>query len=309
MGNNKLKNYYECMCIILLCSPLKAYHVSTLSSDVIIGSSTTLECLIEDSDASSFKNCFYLIWMRVNPKRRTLDVINVDRVKYTTENNDDKKSCKLIITTATPEDAGLYYCTAPDAKPFIGTGTKLIVVGRPNDDTPSVELFPPSEFLHPAIPLICWATNAPPSQVRIFWVINEKEHVGWTESVWSTQSDQNPEFTQSRFWLSKSDWDAGEKCTCVVEAGGRNISKSIQRAGNDICLYLVYGISCAAFFMMFVAVTTVLVLYKGNRVKEVGGKDHRRRISDKLGKYTTKGSSLTELQYASLDKIHFNQPQ
>ncbi|XP_048086307.1 uncharacterized protein LOC125285756 [Alosa alosa] len=307
MDNKKLKNYYKCMCIILLCSPLKAYHVSSLNPNVIIGSSTTLKSYNDDSVASSSPNCFYLIWMRVHPKRRTMDVINVDGHKYKTQYNEQTKSCDLIITTATLEDTGMYYCSETDARPFIGIGTKLTVVG--NDGVIlSVEVFSPSEFLDPNIPLICWATNTLPSQVRVFWVVNGKEHIGWTESVWSKQSDQTTtEFTQSRFWLSKADWEAGGKCTCVVEAGGRNVSKSIQRVGNDMCLFLVYGISCAAFCMIFVAITTVLVLREGHGVKEVREKDRRRLNTDKHGKYTKKRSSLTEVQYASLDNIR--QPQ
>ncbi|XP_031442379.1 uncharacterized protein LOC116225028 isoform X2 [Clupea harengus] len=305
MDNNKFKNY-KCMCIIFLCSAVKAYHASILiqqphATEVIVGHSTTLKCFLTDSETSKRLNCYYVTWIRVQSMRRTMDVITSNK-----QYNEQTNSCDLTITTATLEDTGLYYCSGPEAKTFKGNGSKVTVVGNVN---PSVELFSPSEFPDPNIPLICWAKGTVPSQVRIFWVVNGEEHIGWTESVWTKQNDLTTEFTQSRFWLSKSDWDTGEQCTCVVEAGGKNISKSIQRPGKDICLFLMYGVSGAALFMIMVSVTTVLVLLKGHRIKEIQEKNRRRLNTGKRGKYRTKKSSVTEVQYASLEIIHFRRPQ
>lgn len=102
------------------------------------------------------------------------------------------------------------------------------------DVSPSVELFSPSDFLDPDIPFICWVAHAVPSEIRVIWVVNGNEYIGLTESVWWRKNDPSTEFTQSKFWISKSDWEEGKLFSCIVEAGGKNISKSIRSKSRSM---------------------------------------------------------------------------
>ena len=91
-----------------------------------------------------------------------------------------------------------------------------------------MELFSPSDNNGSSVPFICWAKGVSPSQVRIFWIVDGREYNGVSESIWSNDSHSATEFTQSQFWLSEWNLEDGIQCTCVVETGGKNISRTIQ---------------------------------------------------------------------------------
>ncbi|KAL2080664.1 hypothetical protein ACEWY4_024457 [Coilia grayii] len=273
------------ICLVILCFSFNSHfaYVSSLdqwprSADVTVGHATTLKCLFKDRPTTL--NCHYIFFMKVNPREKVLNIMAInDKRKYLLQGNTTTSSCDLTIINAIREDSGIYYCSHPDYMPFIGHGSRITVVGNVNV-APFVELFSPSEFMDANIPLICRAVGAASSQLRVFWVVNGEEHIGLTESVWPEQNYPTTEVTQSQFWLPKSEWEARVECTCVVEANGRNISKSVQRkpdSGSHMCRVLLFGISLSALFLI-VVVTTVLVLHT-----------HK----GKHGQYTAKRSSVT----------------
>lgn len=93
----------------------------------------------------------------------------------------------------------------------------------------SMELFSSSDTRNDTVSFICRVMDVMPSEVRIIWITNGKEHAGSIESVWTKANfTKNHRILQSRFWMQVSEWQPGAQCTCLVEARGVNISESLQ---------------------------------------------------------------------------------
>ncbi|XP_062386089.1 uncharacterized protein LOC134073122 [Sardina pilchardus] len=295
--------------LILLCCFLKTLHGSSWDSyqspdfvEETVGNSITLKCHVANI---GFENsCESIIWAKVHPRTGELDVAypasdeNVEAA-----NNETTKSCDLIVTGQSQEYSGIYYCWVKASTLRIqGNGSTVSFTGTL---TPSVELFSPWNSNASRLPFICWAKGVVPSQVRIFWVLEGSEYNGLTESIWSNNSHSATEFTQSRIWFADWDLEPGMKCTCVVNIGERNISKTIQYLPgsdpNSACSVLVYGISFTSLFI--VAGWLLVFRCHGRRSKKIHKINHRQKFS-KRGTDTIKGPSCNEVQYSSVNNLH-----
>ncbi|XP_073714268.1 uncharacterized protein [Misgurnus anguillicaudatus] len=112
------------------------------------------------------------------------------------------------------------------------------------------------------ISLQCVVMGVGTSQARVFWMIEEKERTGWTESNWANGSDSFTPFIRAHASVSAEEWTIASEIKCVVEFNGMIISKSLQiYDSTSICSLLMYVGSAVAFLIIAV---TVIIVFKRN---------------------------------------------
>ncbi|XP_072530791.1 immunoglobulin kappa light chain-like [Salminus brasiliensis] len=200
-------------------------------------------------------------WHRVDWRTGELKKLSTSSWTPNTNPENNGKTCSLTISKATLQDSGMYYCTGLlNTVILFGNGTRVIVTDPARLD-PSIIMYSPSDISGPIIPLQCLVMGAAPSQVQVFWNINQIEHEGWTELSWAGNSDSSQEYTRAYITVSKEVWTEADWIECVAVSEGKTISKRLVKRG--VCswyLFLGFGV---AFLTIAVATTVAVRLYKG----------------------------------------------
>uniref|UniRef100_A0AAY5LBD8 Ig-like domain-containing protein n=1 Tax=Esox lucius TaxID=8010 RepID=A0AAY5LBD8_ESOLU len=92
-------------------------------------------------------------------------------------------------------------------------------------ESTTIKIFSSPESDGSSVPLLCLVSGLVPSQVRVFWLINGREESGRIESP----CDSAKEFIRNQILVQAEEWDRGAECTCVVEFGGQNITKTVEK--------------------------------------------------------------------------------
>ncbi|XP_073787839.1 uncharacterized protein isoform X3 [Danio rerio] len=177
----------------------------------------------------------------------------------------DGKSCVLTLNNLTSKDSGLYVCiTHFNSMAMIGNGSRVIVTR--DDCVPELSiLYSPPEADSPSVQLQCLVFGVVPFQVRVFWVIGEKVHSGWTESAWTNDTDSATEFTRAHLSVPADEWTEAEEIQCCVEYKSQNFSKSLKLSllGFPRTSWLIYC-SCGSVFLCM-AVAFIVCLCQGKQ--------------------------------------------
>ncbi|XP_062385606.1 uncharacterized protein LOC134072781 isoform X2 [Sardina pilchardus] len=267
--------------------------------EVMVGQSVTLKCHCKGA-VTSFGGervyCHSVSWLKVHPATGKMETVSFDN------SNDIDEACEVTITSATQTHSGMYYCLVkPDRYTLHGNGSAVIVTE--NLDV-SVELVSSSDSGNSTTLFICRVEGVTSSEGRIVWIVNDEEHFGLTESVWS----EGREMSQGLLWLSDSDWQSGAQCICSVETSGQNINKTLHYIDSSSwSSYLVYGIFSSGLFAIVMAIFSAVVFCHG---RKVSGKrrqtENRRPDHGNRGRHDIRSSEM-EVQYATLDQIHLEQ--
>ncbi|XP_051949390.1 uncharacterized protein LOC127620263 [Xyrauchen texanus] len=264
--------------------------------EVPIASDINLNCHKSDMLIS----CDHISWFKVSTSTREMKAITVvrDHKSHSTVShpNNQNQMCTGIIPNATLKDSGTYYCFGfYSVLSYIGNGT-IVVVMDPNAN-PSITVFISEDNTgattndnYPSIiPLQCLVMGVVHSQIRVVWMIDQKERIEWTESSWTDDSDSSTQFIRAHASVSAKEYTTGFEFKCIVEFNGKTISKSLQIRGSDsACALLLYAGSGAALLIITVAVIVFAYSRRGLAAGEHTG-------------------IHTEVVYADLDPIKFLQ--
>ncbi|XP_051526529.1 uncharacterized protein LOC127425005 [Myxocyprinus asiaticus] len=231
--------------------------------EVPIGSDINLTCHISDLLIS----CDRISWFKVSKSTREMKAITVVRAHQSNPtgsqpNIHKSQLCTGIIPNATLKDSGAYYCSVYyGVLSYVGNGT-IVVIMDPSTK-PSLTLYISedntgaiSNEKYPSIiPLQCLVMGVVHSQIRVVWMIDQKERTEWTESSWIDNSDSSTPYIRAHASVSAEECTKGFEFKCIVTFNGNTISKSLQIRGSiSACALLLYAGSGAALLIIAVAV-------------------------------------------------------
>ncbi|XP_067217833.1 immunoglobulin kappa light chain [Chanodichthys erythropterus] len=197
----------------------------------------------------------------------------------------DVKTCVVSFTNVTPNDSGLYYCISHhNSMVIVGSGSRVIVTDSSFVEAKLSILYSPQEPDSSSVLLQCLVTGVVPSQVRVFWMIGEKVHVGWTESAWTDATDSATEFTRAHLSIPAEEWTEDDEIQCFAEYNGKNISKTLKRyETKPIYSWLLYTGCVAALLTILVTIIMSVGLYHdmsmNKKSRGLTRKDAHRKIS------------------------------
>ncbi|KAK3508504.1 hypothetical protein QTP70_031362 [Hemibagrus guttatus] len=218
-----------CVCTLSTSLP----HVVFQSPDFIttsVGESFRLKCT-RDLPMSYCYNS--ISWHKVNLRSGKLGGVSVHNKDQL---EDDKKSCTKTINNAQVKDSGIYYCASVhDKMLFIGIGTRVVVT----DTGPlnlsvvlytlvveEVEVEVEVEEDDASVLLQCVVMDAVPSQVRVWWLVDDEERTGWTESGWTGHNNSAAEYTRAQIRVSAEEWNE-VTIQCVVNYKNQTVSRAV----------------------------------------------------------------------------------
>ncbi|TSK28308.1 THAP domain-containing protein 7 [Bagarius yarrelli] len=245
--------------VILFIAALVFLKSTSLSSVVIqsrefitasIGDSIQLKCVHDMPLYYCYNSIF---WYKVNLRNGNVSVINA----YYDLLEQDKKTCTKTITSARVQDSGLYYCSAMHKRMvFLGKSTRVVV-------TVKVETEPEEKVDAPLVLLQCLVMDVIPSQISVWWIVDEDLRSGWTESGWAEHNNSAFEYTRAQIRIPADEWRAAAHIQCVVKYGNETVSRSLQRQAHSVACHMVlYGGCGIAVFTVAVVITITLFLRK-----------------------------------------------
>ncbi|XP_065139541.1 uncharacterized protein [Paramisgurnus dabryanus] len=254
------------MCSWMCCWLMLCFCISALNSNILtqspglihvsMGNTVELKCTFE----KKVDFCYTTSWYKINP--RTNKLVPITYIRSESDEEDDK-TCILKIKNLTPKDSGRYYCNGQhNSFTFIGSGSKVIVTDH-SEPKLSI-LYSPNEMDTSVVSLQCLVSGVVPFQVRVFWMIGDKERTGWTESAWTDDTDSATEFIRAHLSLPVEEWNSGDEINCTAEYDGKNISKALIKWDSDsACGPLLYVGPVAAFLIIVLIIITFTYLCRG----------------------------------------------
>ncbi|KAK9957196.1 hypothetical protein ABG768_011460 [Culter alburnus] len=253
---------------------------------VSVGDTVKLTCTFEQKVSYCYTAA---TWQKLN--LRTGKLTAVRSVSQSDFLKHDDKTCVVSFTNVTPHDSGLYYCISHhNSMTFFGSGSRVIVTDSSVVEPKLSILYSPQEPDSSSVLLQCLVTRVIPSQVRVFWMIGEKVHVGWTESAWTDATDSATEFTRAHLSIPAEEWTEDNEIQCFAEYNGKNISKTLKRyETKPIYSWLLYTGCVAALLTILVTIIMSVGLYHdmsmNKKSRGLTRKDAHRKIS--YGKQNT----------------------
>ncbi|XP_073714265.1 immunoglobulin lambda-1 light chain-like [Misgurnus anguillicaudatus] len=287
------------MCIwmcssLLLCFCISATHANILTQSpelihVSVSNTVELKCTYENI----VPFCHSTSWYKINP--RTNKLVPMTYSPSDTSKQGDK-TCILTIKNLTLKDSGMYYCSGQHSSlTFIGNGSKVIVTDQ-SEPKLSI-LYSPNEMDTSEVSLQCLVSGVVPSQVRVFWIIGDKERAGWIESAWTDDTDSAKEFTRAHISLTVGEWNSGDEINCTAEYDGKNISKTLIKwehpGSKQMCSLLLFGGCGAAALSLVVTILISVSLYREMHVSKTSRGLKRKDAHYKSSSYDKK-STLRE---------------
>ncbi|XP_048057052.1 uncharacterized protein LOC125274691 [Megalobrama amblycephala] len=245
-----------CFCISALTTTYSFFMSQSPSlTHVLVGDTVKLTCTFEQRVSYCYTAA---TWHKLN--LRTGKLTQARSISQSDSLQHGDKTCVVSFTNVTPNDSGLYYCISHhNSMVIVGSGSRVIVTDRSVVEPKLSILYSPQEPDSSSVLLQCLVTGVVPSQVRVFWMIGEKEHVGWTESAWTDATDSATEFTRAHLSIPVEEWTDDDEIQCFADYNGKNISKTLKRYGlNQRNLWLLYCGFVAAFLTMAVAFSICL---------------------------------------------------
>lgn len=297
---------------MLVCSCISASHAmngylqfqSPGLTQVSVRGSVELRCTFEQN----VQYCFTATWHKLN-----LRTGQFKPVISTQENNvlsRDGKTCVLTLNNLTSKDSGLYVCISHySSMPMIGNGSRVIVTR--DDSVPELSiLYSPPEVDSASVQLQCLVFGVVPSQVRVFWMIGEKVHSGWTESAWTNDTDSATEFTRAHLSVPADEWTKDEEIQCSVEYKGQNFNKPLKRYERQaVYSWLLYTGCVAAILTIIITIIMSVGLHRDISVtiksRGLTRKDAHRKIS--YGKQNTLKEDIPSVMCFSGNPISHEQ--
>ncbi|KAF4080663.1 hypothetical protein AMELA_G00173850 [Ameiurus melas] len=243
--------------------------------------------------------CDTVFWYKV--QLRTREMILTTAV----QSDPNQKPCRGFIYNTSVADSGIYYCSVKHSVIYYtGNGTTVIITEpRPS---PVVTLYVPDVSVGPSVSLQCVVMGVVPSEAVVSWVVGDSETTGWTESGWTHANTSAVEYTRAHISIPSETWLEATNVECVVEVDGRRVSKSFRKGSSQVCSWLMYLCAGVALIVLTVFIITLVSLQTAGQCR-VRTRSTESRINQRNGgKRRTdkaKRSSITEVQYASLDLI------
>ncbi|XP_062845265.1 uncharacterized protein LOC134303720 [Trichomycterus rosablanca] len=247
-------------------------------------------------------------WYKMNPRTGKLSLV----VKGQDGTADDgEKTCTKTFSNVSVQDSGTYYCVVfSNTIVLVGNGSRVVVTER-GPLNPSIVTYTPLEVDGTTVLLQAAVMNVVPTQVDVFWIIDEEKRSGWTESGWMGNQDSASEFTRAQIRISAEEWSGAAHVQCVVAWDGRNVSKTLERKhGDSMCSGLLFGVGGVGIVTAAAIAIVILCLYKdkreATRARRHRDAQHRQGIRDTLKPGADKCSTKTEVEYSCLNPDTFN---
>ncbi|XP_067267797.1 immunoglobulin kappa light chain isoform X2 [Chanodichthys erythropterus] len=215
-----------CFCISALTTTYSFLMSQSPSfTHVSVGDTVKLTCTFEQKVSYCYTAA---TWQKLNLRTGKLTAARSGSQSDLLQH--DGKTCVVSFTNVTPNDSGLYYCISHhNSMVIVGSGSRVIVTDPSFVEAKLSILYSPQEPDSSSVLLQCLVTGVVPSQVRVFWMIGEKVHVGWTESAWTDATDSATEFTRAHLSIPAEEWTEDDEIQCFAEYNGKNISKTLKR--------------------------------------------------------------------------------
>ncbi|XP_053494730.1 uncharacterized protein LOC128616205 isoform X1 [Ictalurus furcatus] len=287
--------------LFLFC--LFALHSVSLSNIVqypavvkaVRGETVSMTC----NTVEILSRCDLVYWYKVQPRTREM-------ILTTAVHTDPSlKLCRGFIYNTSVADSGIYYCSVKHSVIYYtGNGTTVIITEpRPG---PVVTLYVPDVSVGPSVSLQCVVMGVVPSEAIVSWVVGDSEITGWTESGWTHANASAVEYTRAHISIPSETWLEAPNVECVVEVDGRRVSKSFKKGSSQLCSWLMYLCAGVALVILTVFIVTLVSLQTAGQCR-VRTRSTESRFNQRSGGKrrtdTAKRSSITEVQYASLDLI------
>ncbi|XP_078288108.1 immunoglobulin lambda-1 light chain-like [Rhinoraja longicauda] len=173
----------------------------------------------------------------------------------TLERGSGYKTSILEIRDVQAEDWGFYYCSGRIGHTSFQKGPTLLVGDSSTDKTSLLVLVPPFEPSGP-VPLLCLVSDLSSNMVVVYWDIAGQLADGRSDTG-TAEPDQSYS-VRSQVLVPSGVWRGGGVCTCVVQLGGVNKTRT-KSVSRPIPTTPTTGMDCVSTFARTVS-GLVLVL-------------------------------------------------
>ncbi|XP_015462720.3 uncharacterized protein LOC107197760 [Astyanax mexicanus] len=230
--------------------------------DVVVvttGQTVTLNCSVVEL----YSPCCSVTWLRTYSDNMTLSKTDPSKVTIKSSSYGWTEVCSAVISSQTVQDSGMYYCVVVQGKfAHIGNGSRVIV--KDPLVSPEVEVTSSVSSSASIVSLQCLVTGVLPAQVRMYWLLDERQVMGHTHSTLTYTYSNAPEFTINQLIISAEEWQRHRLCVCVVEYGRDTFNKTLQP--HDTCsvcgvlkhLYMTLSLVSCLLILIIIAAKLAL---------------------------------------------------